>query len=365
MKKLLILHPYLAPYRLDLYNRLCEDYDVLVFIYGGKKEKASLGFDLTSLRQNAHFRFIEKETGLYVGRHLVSCVYISILKDFKPDYVLSHELGVNTLVMNWLKKLFGFKHLITVDDSLAMAQNYGKKREILRSYVYRRVDGICVVNKKVESYLISVYEDLKLRTFVLPIIQNDELLSAKIQSSRTLAEQYSTDYALKGKKVILFVARMIPIKRPMLLFEEFAKAGYKDCVLVFVGGGEELTALKKKMSETATSNVIITGPLYGKDLYAWYYIADLFVLPSEKEPFGAVVNEALVAGCKVLISDAAGASELVNDANGLVFNSRSTEDFAKKLSLSVAGIENKKEHQSIMPFTFDALYGSFTKFLES
>ena len=45
-ERLLILHPYLAPYRLDLYNRLAQDYELFVFLYGSEAEKATLGFNL-------------------------------------------------------------------------------------------------------------------------------------------------------------------------------------------------------------------------------------------------------------------------------------------------------------------------------
>jgi glycosyltransferase involved in cell wall biosynthesis len=52
-----------------------------------------------------------------------------------------------------------------------------------------------------------------------------------------------------------------------------------------------------------------------------YTASDIFVLPSEHEPFGVVVNEAMLCLCPVIVSDRVGAGfDLVRDAEtGFVF----------------------------------------------
>jgi glycosyltransferase involved in cell wall biosynthesis len=58
------------------------------------------------------------------------------------------------------------------------------------------------------------------------------------------------------------------------------------------------------------------------ELYSFYNIADLFILPSKYEPFGAVVNEALIWGCPCIISDRVGAIDYIREGvNGTVFES--------------------------------------------
>ena len=42
-KKLLIFHPYLATYRIDVYNRFIQDYEVKVILTGHPNEIAGLG----------------------------------------------------------------------------------------------------------------------------------------------------------------------------------------------------------------------------------------------------------------------------------------------------------------------------------
>lgn len=80
--------------------------------------------------------------------------------------------------------------------------------------------------------------------------------------------------------------------------------------------------------------MIFTGRLEGLPLYAWYNVADCFVLPSTQEAFGAVTNEALVAGCKCLISELAGSQCLIeNGKNGYTFDPHSKSDLTEKLKM--------------------------------
>jgi glycosyltransferase involved in cell wall biosynthesis len=45
-----------------------------------------------------------------------------------------------------------------------------------------------------------------------------------------------------------------------------------------------------------------------RSLVAAYLAADVLVLPSRREPWGLVVNEALLLGCPVVVTDAVGAA---------------------------------------------------------
>lgn len=360
-ERLLILHPYLAPYRLDLYNRLAQDYELFVFLYGSEAEKATLGFNLEKLRKAANFHFIEQSKGLYLGRHLLTSQYHSIVKRFRPNVVLTHELGLGTIAMTQLAHHYGFRQYITVDDSLPMAQKYSRLRYKLREWVYRRVDGVLVVNNAVKYYLENHLPSIQTRYFSLPIIQDDHVFEQKISAAQQQAAEYQQQYALGDKKIILFVARLIPVKRPEMLISIFLSHQDKDAVLVMVGDGELYKPLHTRYSQHP--NIIFQGALSGTSLYAWFRLADLLVLPSSQEPFGAVVNEALISGCRVLVSDCAGASMLINEENGSVFATNSQQEFNEKLAYEIANINktNPKKNRMIEPF--DVVYQNLLAFI--
>lgn len=62
-------------------------------------------------------------------------------------------------------------------------------------------------------------------------------------------------------------------------------------------------------------------------------MAHFFVIPSLYEPFGAVVNEALVFGCPVLASKNIGAIDYINvGINGFIFDPENENEFINGLN---------------------------------
>ncbi len=99
------------------------------------------------------------------------------------------------------------------------------------------------------------------------------------------------------KTVVLYVGRLAPEKNLECLVRA-AAALPEDAVLVIAGSGSLGTELQDLAVRLEVS-AIFTGWLEGERLAAWYNLADVFVLPSLVEPFGAVVNDA--PGRRVLL----------------------------------------------------------------
>ena len=111
------------------------------------------------------------------------------------------------------------------------------------------------------------------------------------------------------------------------------------------------------------SDVILTGALTGESLYAWYYLAHIFILPSSFEPFGAVVNEALVAGCQTIVSNKVGASCLINKKNGKIFDIEKDDQLKNAISELLSRVPIEKVHQSLMAKTFNSFFNDLTDFM--
>lgn len=365
MKKLLIFHPYLAPYRIDVYNKLAEIANLKVALMGSYSEIATLGFDLQKVNAQAKFNYKYFYKGFRIGRHLISTIYYRIIKSFRPDIILAHELGFNTIISILLRKIFKYKIYITIDDSPAMAFNYNVKRETLRKWVLSHIDGCLVVNPMVKEYLEKKYKNFKCKYLYFPIIQNDKILEKKINASQDKAKQYVKQYALENKKIILFVGRLETIKAPEHLIQTYASLNdNNESKLIIVGKGNLQYPLEQYINKHQLNNkIILTGALYGNDLYAWYYLAHLFVLPSKHEPFGAVVNEALVAGCHTIVSDKVGSSALIDKTNGDVFPYGNDQELAQKLSMHLQTIPLIKVHQSLMTRAFKDFFNDMQKFM--
>lgn len=129
--------------------------------------------------------------------------------------------------------------------------------------------------------------------------------------------------------------------------------------LLFVGSLVELKGIRELVSAismvpTVALDVIGAGPLEGelkelvrtqgigdrvsflgvkdnRDVARLMAAASALVLPSHYDGWGAVVNEALLAGLPVLVSAAPGAACLVNDDRGMVVSSVKAEVLAQAL----------------------------------
>ncbi|GAI33437.1 unnamed protein product, partial [marine sediment metagenome] len=87
-----------------------------------------------------------------------------------------------------------------------------------------------------------------------------------------------------------------------------------DTLLVFVGPDDGyLPALKKLVKELMIEEkVLFTGPLFGKEKLEAYVDADVYVLPSSYEIFGLTVLEACACGTPVVVTEACGLANWVD-----------------------------------------------------
>jgi glycosyltransferase involved in cell wall biosynthesis len=125
-----------------------------------------------------------------------------------------------------------------------------------------------------------------------------------------------------ASRVVLFCAKLQPWKRPLDVLEAFARANVSGAFLVYAGDGPLRNALEARAGELGVmERVRILGFVNQTQLPAVYGSSDLLVLPSEYDAFGLVVNEAMLCGCPVAVTQYVGAKfDLVRDGeNGFEF----------------------------------------------
>ena len=122
----------------------------------------------------------------------------------------------------------------------------------------------------------------------------------------------------------LFVGRLSDDKSIDVLLEAFAItiSKYPESSLIIVGKGhEEEKLINLAFALGVSDHVKFLGGLDLDAIASEYQKATCLILPSRKEPWGLVVNEALHYGCPVIASDNCGCvPELLQDSEvGMVF----------------------------------------------
>ena len=131
-------------------------------------------------------------------------------------------------------------------------------------------------------------------------------------------------FGLPANPYFLYVGRLAPEKNLRTLLA--AWISYRDggglWPLVLGGDGPESAALRATAADSAHGEaVIFTGHKSAHELLPLYAFAGCFVLPSTREPWGLVVNEAMAAALPVLVSDRCGSAEdlVLEGENGFRF----------------------------------------------
>jgi glycosyltransferase involved in cell wall biosynthesis len=114
--------------------------------------------------------------------------------------------------------------------------------------------------------------------------------------------------------VVGFFGKLIPKKNPDLIFDSLQHVApnlRSRLHLMFVGSGEMQDGLQAQAENAQAQWGVRTsfmGFVNQSQLPPYYLAADVVVLPSRRmgEAWGLVVNEALNAGCSVVMSDAVG-----------------------------------------------------------
>jgi glycosyltransferase involved in cell wall biosynthesis len=154
-----------------------------------------------------------------------------------------------------------------------------------------------------------------------------------------------------GGPVFLYVGRFTEVKRVQLLIRAHARARERferPAPLVLLGGfpGEwEGEHPLRVVRETGDPDVFLAGWRGHDDLPQGLNAADLLVLPSVREQFGAVIVEAMACGLPALAVNAHGPAEIVDAGEtGWLVPPDDEEAMAAALAEAVNGEAERRRH---------------------
>jgi glycosyltransferase involved in cell wall biosynthesis len=129
---------------------------------------------------------------------------------------------------------------------------------------------------------------------------------------------------------VLFAAKLQPWKRPIDVVSAMDQLE-QAANLIVIGDGPLRPEVEKLASARPWMRTL--GFVNQGEIAEWYGAADLFVLPSDREPWGLAVNEAMAAGAVPIVSGAAGcAPDLVTGDVGWVHEPGDIEAISRAIA---------------------------------
>ena len=246
-----------------------------------------------------------------------------IINDFKPDIVHSHYassyglIGALTgfhpyIVSMWGGDVFGFPNYSFIHRS--MLKYSLSKADIILSTSH-------IMKKEAEKYtpkemrVIPFGIDIeRFKPFQSPKIFNENEIV--IGTIKTLEIRYGIKYLIRAFALVKRKFPKMPLK------------------LIIAGQGTQRESLEKIVNELDLINeTIFTGYIDHNEVQNYHNMIDIFVAVSLEESFGVAILEASACGKPVVVSNAGGLPEVVDDRKtGIIVESKNYTALAEALA---------------------------------
>ena len=219
-------------------------------------------------------------------------------------------------------KSIGLPVMLRGETHLALSRPSWRRfiRDTVLRRLFRSLDGLLAIGTRNREYYqaAGVPND---KIHMVPYAVDNERFEAAVSAVATRRQEYRSTMGFpEGVPVVLYASKLIERKHPHTLMYAIAKlqATGRRVALYVVGSGPMEPRLRALQVELNLDDTHFAGFLNQSELPMAYAAADIFVLASESEPWGLVVNEVMCAGLPVITSPEMGCSEdlVVDGANG-------------------------------------------------
>ncbi|MFW9928939.1 MAG: glycosyltransferase family 4 protein [Candidatus Thorarchaeota archaeon] len=339
---------------------------------------------------DASERWIEKKNPLIIGnyngifikgikitKHIRVNIrlLLNLLKENYNIFIQYINGPVEILITFIISKLLNKPFILWTDLCFQPETLFHKISFPFIKFIYLKSDAIVVWGSHVSNYLISLGVEKNKIFFSCGVVENS-LFNGKIP--KYVKNKILKNYNLFEKKIILYVGRLVEEKGLIYLLEAYKEINSNfKIALMIIGEGNQKKYLLDFVKKHNLSDVHFIGYVPNDELYHFYSLADIFVLPSIKtktfqEPWGLVINEAMNQGCPVITTNIVGAAIsglVVNEQNGFIVQEKNSDALKKAISFLLLNTSKLKEMgndslNKIKDWNYDKAFEGFYKAIQ-
>ena len=285
-----------------------------------------------------------------------------LIKD-KIDIVWVHGWGqLSNIFLVIQAKLLGKKVFIRGESSKHLDHDKSKFKLLLKkiffSIFFKLIDKFLYIGKNNLDFYKDYIIDENKFIFCPYVVDNNFF-------NKNFLFNNKKDDSIK----FLFCGKFIQRKRPIDILKAISLIKEKKPYLLsqstfnFVGSGQLEKELTEYINKKNLNNVVtLSGFQNQSDIVNTYISSDVLIIPSEKEPWGLVVNEAMASQCAIISSSGTGCSKdlVIEDYNGYIYQTGDVYSLSKiilKLIINKNKIEIFKKNSLalISKYSFETI----------
>ncbi len=337
-----------------LVNSLKDRYDVHVYSVGENDEDKII--------DNVNYHYIKNDgllnqiarkirgvinalsSNVYVGNNYINKVANRIHKEKALfDMIVVQNAPEYGLVL---------KNCNAKKNVLHMHNNGFNKNSKCARKIFDLYDEIYTISGTVRNYVCSICESKKVKILYNGVdysIFGKRILQVERQAKRLSLHFEDNDI------VYVFAGRLTKekgVKELILAFKSLAtkKANVKLMIIgsSFFDGAKdtEYVAELKKLAEPIKDKIVFTGFIKHEELYKWYQLGDVGIVPSQwDEPFALTVIEEMMSGLPVIASKCGGIVEITDEECAILIerDNKYVKNLEKEMSFMAENAAKRKD----------------------
>ncbi len=342
-RKVIIIHNIIAPYKIALFNELSILIPNMEVIFIAEKEKRrDWNIDYTTI--NFPYTLLFHGSIDSINSFAIAKKTWRILEKIRPEtsIICDYSNIFGWVALMWAKKNQN-KLIFWLDSTYDDKKHYFPKEQI-KQFFLRHFEAFLAPGVKTKHYLeyMKVDNSKKITT---GYSVNNNFFIEQYQLYKDKRELLLNELGIKRKQNFIFIGRFAPEKNIFTLLKSFVEVKNNDWGLILLGDGplknEIISFIKTNRLE---NKVILPGFIQHNEIVKYFITSDVFILPSYSEPWGLVVNEAMLCRLPVIVSTKCGCQpELVKErVTGFAFEPNDELKLTKLMQGFVSGSYNIK-----------------------
>jgi glycosyltransferase involved in cell wall biosynthesis len=296
--KVALLTNFVPPYRLPLYQAIEKKVkEFKIFLSAETEPNRDWEVEWSQLdvqlQKALKYRKQFRHPNGFVEEAVIYIPYNQLweLKTFKPDVIISSEMGSRTLLSAIYKQLSkNVKLIIWATVSEESEKSRGKIREYLRKMLLSQADAVITNGNSGARYLAKFQYPIEKIFHVPYVVENHLFNHIKINFLSSHTALIYTGQLIERKGILPFIDCLFT----------WASRNPVRFIDLYIAGSGPLTEVIQAIPSLENVHIHLLGNVSYQDLPAVYAKGHIFVFPTYSDEWGVVVNEAMAAGLPVL-----------------------------------------------------------------